>query len=373
MLSDSLPVMGYHRLPYIIFAGMIGFVCLFLLSNLDVGVVIMVVLLFGVNLSVASPGKKCCAHVNCALIDDFLDVMVDGLIAERARDYPKFATDLQSLCWGCMSICAIVGYLSSGYMVTTYGSITMFRVLIVTPLVIMTGGLFNWFGDSNKHEETSIGEHATVGTCCGGCMTYDKSFVSNHQNLFFIGTFIPFMALLLSAIVMIFQEWEIRLITVTMVFVLVGSSFFLVARQANLPEVANAGLFIFLSNAITPDIETALFYWYTDAPEGPQFTPQFVGYISGIAFAAMFLGILIYNRYLSAWPYRSIFACTMAFLAVMNLIDVVLVKRWNLSVGIPDEIMILGDSALSPMARRFYIMPLYILAAKVLRLACTYK
>jgi hypothetical protein len=76
-------------------------------------------------------------------------------------------------------------------------------------------------------------------------------------------------------------------------------------------------------------------------------------------------GILLYNRYLSAWAYRKIFACTMVFLAVMNLTDVVLVKRWNLAVGVPDEVLVLGDCALSPMARRFYIMPLYILAAKV--------
>ena len=54
----------------------------------------------------------------------------------------------------------------------------------------------------------------------------------------------------------------------------------------------------------------------------------------------------------------------MIFLAVMNLTDVVLVKRWNLAAGVPDEVMVLGDCALSPMARRFYIMPLYILAAK---------
>ena len=53
------------------------------------------------------------------------------------------------------------------------------------------------------------------------------------------------------------------------------------------------------------------------------------------------------------------------FLAIMNLTDVVLVKRWNIAIGIPDEVVILGDCALSPMARRFYIMPLYILAAKV--------
>lgn len=180
-------------------------------------------------------------------------------------------------------------------MVTTHGSITMFRVLIITPLVIFVGGVFNWFGDTRKHDSNVNSELSTVGTCCGGCMTYDKSFVNNHQNLFFIGTFIPFMALLLSAIVMAYQQWQIRVITVSLVFLLVSTSFYCIARQANLPEVANAGLFIFLSNAVTPDIETALFYWYTDAPEGPQFTPQFVGYISGIAFAAMFLGDYEHN------------------------------------------------------------------------------
>ena len=57
MLSDSLPVYGYHRLPYIILAGLIGFVCFFMLSYLELGVVVAVVLLFGVNMSVASPGE----------------------------------------------------------------------------------------------------------------------------------------------------------------------------------------------------------------------------------------------------------------------------------------------------------------------------
>lgn len=76
-------------------------------------------------------------------------------------------------------------------------------------------------------------------------------------------------------------------------------------------------------------------------------------------------GILLYNRYLSGFAYRQIFASTMVFLALMNLTDVVLVKRWNLAAGVPDAVMVLGDCALSPMARRFYIMPLYILAAKV--------
>ena len=185
-------------------------------------------------------------------------------------------------------------------MVSTYGSIAIFRCLMVSPLVILTAGLLNWFGDVRKHTDISCvagGGGGSVGTCCGGLIAYDKSFVSNHGNLFFIGTFIPMLALILSAVIMAFQNWQIRIVTVIVVFLLVSVTFYSVARMSNLPEVANAGLFIFLSNAITPDIETALFYWYTDSPDGPQFTPQFVGYISGIAFAAMFIGTHIYTAH----------------------------------------------------------------------------
>jgi hypothetical protein len=297
------------------------------------------------------------------------------------RDYPAFATDLQSLCWGCMSLFAISGYLTSGFMITTYGSIVMFRLLIISSIVIIITGSMNWFGDVNKREAKSLPKHefhsmssdrqlgtsenSSHTTCLCGLITVDKTFLENHTSLFFIGTFIPFLAILISTLMLFFSSWYARLAIVLLIWTTVVISFYLTAYYSGLPAVANAGLFIFLSNSITPDIETAMFYWYTNSPEGPQFTPQFVGYISGIAFAAMFLGILIYNRYLSSWKYRTIFSVTMLFLALMGLIDVILVKRWNLSVGVPDEILILGDSALSPMARRFYVMPLFILAAKV--------
>lgn len=272
-----------------------------------------------------------------------------------------------------MSLFAISGYLTSGFMITTYGSIVMFRLLIISSIVIIITGFMNWFGDVNKNSLKTLSDnefHSTaksdsVTTCFFGLITIDKTFLENHTSLFFIGSFVPFLALLISALMLVVSGWYGRLAIVLTIWSVVIISFYFTAYYSGLPDVANAGLFIFLSNSITPDIETAMFYWYTNAPEGPQFTPQFVGYISGIAFGAMFIGILIYNRYLSAWKYRTIFAATMLFLAVMGLIDVVLVNRWNLSYGIPDEILILGDSALSPMARRFYVMPLFILAAKV--------
>jgi hypothetical protein len=56
--SDSLPIFGYHRIPYIMLAGGIGLTCFSMLSSFRLtSPVVMVLLLFGVNLSVASPGK----------------------------------------------------------------------------------------------------------------------------------------------------------------------------------------------------------------------------------------------------------------------------------------------------------------------------
>lgn len=254
-----------------------------------------------------------------------LDVMVDGIIAERSRQYPQFASDLQSLCWGCMSVCAILAYLTSGFMIANFGSIVIFRILISSSAIILVAGSLNWFGDVKKHSTRLPGniqtqqmqDHETLlrlrdgsaltssrvdsndeketdshslGLCCWGLIEYDKAFIANHKTLFFLSAVICWCAIMLSVIMMTFQYWKVRLVVLVSVFLFVATTFFFTARWAGLPEVANAGLFIFLSNSVTPDIETAMFYWYTNAEEGPQFSPQFVGYISGLAFACMFAG-----------------------------------------------------------------------------------
>ena len=204
-----------------------------------------------------------------------------------------------------MSICAIVAYLTSGFMIANYGSIAIFRVLISSSVIILIAGFFNWFGDVNKykargainsdagsisHQPIGIDSSDQLGVCCFGLFEYDKGFVSNHSSLFFLSTLISWCAIMLSVVMMLFQYWKVRLVALVSVATFVAVVFFMTARRSGMPEVANAGLFIFLSNSITPDIETAMFYWYTNAEEGPQFSPQFVGYISGLAFACMFAG-----------------------------------------------------------------------------------
>merc|ERR1719436_73666 len=49
----------------------------------------------------------------------------------------------------------------------------------------------------------------------------------------------------------------------------------------------------------------------------------------------------------------------------INLFDFVLVKRWNLVVGVPDIFFLIGDEALAMIVGRFFSMPMFVLAAKV--------
>jgi hypothetical protein len=90
-----------------------------------------------------------------------------------------------------------------------------------------------------------------------------------------------------------------------------------------------------------------------------------VGYISALSFGAMFVGILIYNRFLSSWPFRRTFYYFITLAALLGIPDITLIMRWNLALGISDEWFVFGEAAIAPILRRCTAMPLYIIAAKV--------
>jgi len=129
--------------------------------------------------------------------------------------------------------------------------------------------------------------------------------------------------------------------------------------------LVKATIFLFLRECFQPNVDTAFFYWYVDAENGPQFSPEFVGYINTMAYVAMLLGIVVYSIWLRSWSYRSIFTWVQVVLVLTNLMDLCLVTRVNLSIGIPDQVFILGDSTIGPVVKRLYLMPMYVMASKL--------
>ena len=131
------------------------------------------------------------------------------------------------------------------------------------------------------------------------------------------------------------------------------------------PVVAKLAIFMFVRECCLIDVEAGFFYWYTEAQFGPKFTVEFVGLIGSVGYVATFIGVAAYNKYFHDVPYREIFFGAQIVLVFTNLMDIIMVLRINLSVGIPDTWFILGDNMLTPLVRRLIIMPTSILAAKL--------
>eukprot|EP00603_Paraphysomonas_imperforata_P010535 CAMPEP_0114480506 /NCGR_PEP_ID=MMETSP0104-20121206/17170_1 /TAXON_ID=37642 ORGANISM="Paraphysomonas imperforata, Strain PA2" /NCGR_SAMPLE_ID=MMETSP0104 /ASSEMBLY_ACC=CAM_ASM_000202 /LENGTH=110 /DNA_ID=CAMNT_0001655999 /DNA_START=110 /DNA_END=438 /DNA_ORIENTATION=- len=109
----------------------------------------------------------------------------------------------------------------------------------------------------------------------------------------------------------------------------------------------------------------SIFYWYTEADDGPKFSAIYIGVLKMIGYTMMFVGVVIYSRFLTRWPYRRIYIYMQVLSAVVSLCDIVIVSRLNTKIGIPDEAMLLSDTTLAPGVLRLIMMPTYVLAAKV--------
>ncbi|KAI5669141.1 hypothetical protein M9H77_18994 [Catharanthus roseus] len=126
LLTDVLPIFGYHRRPYFIFAGAVGVISMLFLS-LHKNLHILFALLF---LTAGSAGVA------------IADVTVDACVAQNSGIHPTLAADMQSLCALSSSIGSLVGFPLSGVLVHLIGPTGVFGVWAVPAmLVVLVGAL----------------------------------------------------------------------------------------------------------------------------------------------------------------------------------------------------------------------------------------
>jgi folate/biopterin transporter len=119
-ISDSLPLFGYYRKPYIVLSGILGctaWVCLGTVVHTSTTATIMIVLS---SLSVA-----------------ISDVIVDSIVVERARSESEAKIgSLQSLCWGSSAIGGLCTAYLSGLLLEYFTNRIVFLITALFPLMI---------------------------------------------------------------------------------------------------------------------------------------------------------------------------------------------------------------------------------------------
>ncbi|CAN1223962.1 Probable folate-biopterin transporter 3 [Linum perenne] len=136
-------------------------------------------------------------------------------------------------------------------------------------------------------------------------------------------------------------------------------------RTLKCREVWRPCLFMFLSICVSLHIHEGMFYWYTDAEGGPSFSQEVVGSIFSFGAIGSLSGVLLYQNFLKNHPLRDIVFWSQLLFSISGLLDLMLVLRINLKLGLPDYFFVVIDEAVSRMIGRVKWMPLLVLSSKL--------
>ncbi|XP_051137475.1 probable folate-biopterin transporter 2 [Andrographis paniculata] len=289
LLTDVVPIWGFQRRPYFVFAGMLGMVAMLFLSlHSKLHIVLALLSLTASSASAA-----------------IADVTVDACVAQNSGSHPSLAADMQSLCALSSSIGSLIGFSLSGVFVHLIGPQGVFGLLATPFLLVLSVGVL-------LREPRAIDGFAVE--------QISRSFVDAGKAM-----------------------W----------------------RTLKCPEVWKPCLYMYLSFSLSLNISEGMFYWATDAEAGPSFSKEAIGYIMAIGSVGSLLGAILYQYGLKDYPFRDILFWAQALFCLSGMLDLVLVLRWNLKVGIPDYFFVVIDSSVSQMIGRLKWMPLLVLSSKL--------
>lgn len=286
IISDSLPLCGYHRKSYMLLLSALGTIATLTLSVPDL---------------ITTPVGAVLLLMMNSLSTAFIDVVIDARVVEMSRLDPKYgANDLQSVSWVSMSVGGVLGSFLSGPATHNLGVRGVFFFSAVGPLTIMIFSMF-------MHEPKSTASHRH----------FKKAAKRQFRQL---------------------------------------------KGAISTPVIWMCALWVFLSGAISPGYSQVFFYFSTDVL---QFTPEFLGTVSAFGFVFLMIGTMLYNAFFKDMTFRRIFLIAQLSLAVVSLLDIVLVTRANLDMGIPDKAFVLGDAVIADVISRLKTMPVMVLCAKL--------
>jgi len=119
--------------------------------------------------------------------------------------------------------------------------------------------------------------------------------------------------------------------------------------------------FIFLL-AVRPSSNLAIFYFYTIEL---AFTAEFVGVLQLIHSLGSIIGVYFYNRYCKFVSFKRFFITTTLIYVCLDLSQIILVKRFNKSLGIPDQVFCVIDSLITDFLMELNMFPLLIIACRL--------
>ncbi|KAF8821326.1 BT1 family protein [Cardiosporidium cionae] len=340
VVSDVFPLLGYHKRTYMIISSIVGTAAAISLSFYPIENVrsfpgAPAMLLFLIHFQMSSQ-----------------DLLCEGKYVEVMKKKPETKNDLVTFVWFCSTVGAIIPSLLVGPISDSIGAQYNFFFFIpfcLQPLIFLFGG--GMIDDKVPPEESNV-------------IQWDK--LRREARPIILAISMASGAMLL-VIVGLFGNLFVNLIvSVVISIILCGMGYICMPRL-----LADCNLYMFLQELLYVNISGALDYFYTaDADcvfNGPHFDFTFYRtYTQIVALIASILGIFLFQNVMHSWSFRSVFWITTMLRVVASLFDLVLVRRWNIAIGIGDKTMYMfGDAIIYNVVYMMNFLPAVILTSKI--------
>ncbi|CAD7942560.1 unnamed protein product [Amoebophrya sp. A25] len=343
LLSDLVPLYGFHKRPYIIGASLLGVVSLALLAlvpqeSLPVRAAVM--LFFCVSLQ-----RSVC------------DLLTEAKYSEALKRSPAHGPDLMTFVVGGLDICGMLALLLVGPCVEYLGPKMPYLFLLPVAAFVLLPVYHNYLGEeripSTVEEQTRQRERR-------------RRLVRENAEVFALCGLVTLGTLAMTVTGTLCQSVRVHAVTALVVFIVMLIAFSLVLR----PEIAAVNAFFLLQGSLGIGIGGASFYFFTnDAtqyPEGPHFSPTFFMTVLGtVGTICSLLSLLFYNRFLKDYSYRTLFMLTNCLGAILGLLDIFVFTRQNVKWGISDHLFVLSGTVSGSLIGNWNWMPAVVLMSQL--------
>jgi folate/biopterin transporter len=347
VLSDSFPIFGFHKRYYLLIMCVLGTVST-----------------FGVNLL---PDEKSSAPAATALFFMFvlaiatMDLLTEGKYSEvMAKDKTGHATNVVTWVWMCYMVGGTIAAIIEGFLAERIGARVVLWIIAPLTMILFIPSWRGWLPETDLRA-------AQLPRSPNRKFRRDfPRAVGQHKGTLALGVLSSAAALVLAILSLLTDRTVVLIGLVVLSVIALGSGF------AVLPLViAKANLFMFLRELCYLQINGVLDYYYTSddtcVPGGPAFSYEYYQTLANIiGNVAGFAGTILFQKFFLKGTFRRIFWFTTFLKIFASMFDIIIVKRWNIDIGIPDKAFyIFGDAIVYQLTTMLDFMPSVVLMSRL--------
>ncbi|KAL9180748.1 hypothetical protein ACHAXT_011201 [Thalassiosira profunda] len=360
--SDLFPIMGYNKRYFAVYSILIGLLgCAVLLGLYHSGAVTGAVEEGSDAVQrLADFSVLCFTAVSYEAAT--LDILGEGKYSELMRLYPESGSSIISFKFGWSLLGSMVTQAYVGPLADGGYFHVLFWLALGLSLAPFYPTLVGWIPEKKRTAE----EPGMKNVCCKECCLYDKGSFEEKKAPFVVITLCGLSAPLLAALTT-YADLAIGLsVAAVLIVAFTVATYFIFPRTFFWVFLA---IVLFQMSWIS--IGSALGYYYTASeecvPGGPNFDYTYYITVTGIVGSVVnFFAVVLYQNFFSDWRFRPVLILTMVIGSLACMVDLIIIMRWNVAIGIPDKVFfLLGNAVFENMVYIIQSIPMSAIYAKI--------